>query len=169
ISMKTMLDSWFHDRHVETVRCVHVENPAKDPYVRYEVIHETAFEPAPLGMGRVEVWLTKSGEISVGFETMDRVAQRLSVKSSKSGFASGHEPQRISKEGLLAVLDLVANGGIALHATILPLIGISRVMAYASAESLVHLANAGYRATQWLNATGEHPDNRSLLKYRAWT
>jgi hypothetical protein len=166
---KMMLDNWFRDRDVKRIRSVHVENPAKDPHARYEVIHETVFEPASLEMGRVEVWLTKSGEISVGFETIERVAKRLSVKGSKSGFAAGHEPQMISGQGLLAVLDLVAEGEIGLRPTVLPLIGISHVLAYTSPQALTHLAHAGYQATQWLHVREEHGENSDLLEYRAWT
>ena len=164
---KMILDSWFRDRHVESVRCIHIEDPAKDPHSRYEVTLETVFEPTSLEMGRLELWLTKSGEISVGFETVERVAKRLNVKGIKSGFAAGHEPQEISKEGLLAVLDLVANGEIAIHPAVLPLIGISHVTAYTSAQALTRLVNAGYSATQWLHRR-QHGDNGSLLEYRAW-
>src|ERR1700761_7905426 len=94
---KIALDTWFDDRHAESVQRVHVDNPAKDPHARYEVIREIAFEPASLEVGRVELWFTKSGEISIGFETVERVAKRLGVRAAKSGFAAGHEPQAMSK------------------------------------------------------------------------
>jgi hypothetical protein len=70
---------------------------------------------------------------------------------------------------LLAVLNLVADGAIALHATVLPLIGISRIVAYTSPQALTRLASAGYGARQWLHVSEEHGDNRALLEYRAWT
>jgi hypothetical protein len=148
---------------------VHVKNPAKDPHARYEVIHETAFEPASLEVGRVEVWLTESGEISIGFETVERVAKRLGVRAAKSGFAAGHEPQAMSRESLLALLDLVANGDVALHATIVPLIGISDVTAYTSATALARLAEMGYTATRWLRPREQRGDGVSLLQYQPWT
>jgi hypothetical protein len=166
---KTTLDTWFGDHHVESVHRIYVENPAKDPYARYKVIHETILEPTSLEMARVEVWFTDSDEIAIGFETIERVAKRLSVSSSKSGFAAGHEPQRVSREGLLVMLDIVAAGEIALHATILPLVGVSGITAYTSSDALARLANVGYDVTQWLHARKQHGKSISLLEYRAWT
>lgn len=76
----------------------------------YVVSYEVIFEPVSIKHMRLEIWLTNRGEVAIGLETQERVAQRIGCRVVRHGFASGHEPREVTADGLHTLLAAVANG-----------------------------------------------------------
>lgn len=122
--VRHLLSTWFATKHATTVAFREETNPTPDLDARYTVAYEAIFEPSSLDQARVELWVTTEGHVAIGFESHKRVAERLGVNGGHDRFATGHEPHRMSESGLLAVLDLIADGKIAISWTVIPLIGL---------------------------------------------
>ncbi|MDX1396809.1 MAG: hypothetical protein R3195_20715 [Gemmatimonadota bacterium] len=133
--------------------------------MRYEMV----IEGDSPDHARVELWVTTDGRMAVGLETRDRVATRLRVRNRRPGFATGHEPEEVSKNELIALLDAVAGGELALVARIWPLIGLGGCTAIAGPGVIDRLRLAGYAPRRWLATRDSSWRGLSTLRYRRWT
>lgn len=167
---RVLLSDWFAARRVRCVRLVGNDAPNADPYARYTVVYEAAFEPDTLDMARVEIWITIDGDVAVGFETSERIARQLHVRNLKTGFAAGHEPHAMTEQGLVALLNVVAAGEIAVQTTVLPFVGLLETRALIAPGRLIELKDRGYLATRWLRSVepSKMAARRSILRYRPW-
>jgi len=167
---KELLTHWFHQRGARTVAFVQEENPQPDPDARYTVVYEARFKPSVLDQAQVEIWVTHDGEVAIGFETTARIAERLGTKSGRDRFAAGHEPARMSEAGMLALLDLIANGDLAIVAIVVPLLGLTGTEAVLLRGDLDALKSLGYSPTDWIRKprTRKSIPSRHLLKFQPW-
>ena len=158
------LSRWLADRNFGSVQFTEDTNPAADPDGSYQLDYVATFDPPSLRQVRVEVWVTDEGEIAVGLERFGRVADRLGVRCSlndRRAFAAGHEPLAVSDAGLLGLLDLVADGELALSVACVPLAGLLGVAAVLPDGAPGALVSSGY------SVNAQFRDMRSL-KPRPW-
>lgn len=169
-SVRQLLSEWFTTRHTTTIVFREETNPTPDPDARYRVAYEAIFDSSRLDQACVEIWVTTEGEIAIGFERRKRIAERLGVKSAIDRFAAGHEPHRMSEPGLLAILDLIADGQIAVSPTVIPLFGLVSTKAVVLHDVLEELALKGYSPVNWLKGVTrtEFSEERRFVKFRRW-
>jgi hypothetical protein len=87
-------------------------SPEFDPSNDYRVVYEAVFEPTALDKARIEFWVTDSGYVAVGIETYKRIVRRLELRAIRHGFAVGHEPRLVTKDGLRYLFEAVVAGRI---------------------------------------------------------
>ena len=172
---RQLLSEWFATRHTTSVAFREETNPKNDPQDDYLIAYEAVFEPDSLDQAYVDIGVTPDGCVAIGFETRERIAARLGVKNRRSGFASGHEPYPLSEQGLLAILDVIANGQIAIPTKVLPWIGlgpfgVGLFKALVLPESLETLVANGYGPVTWLQAAkqSEFSVGDHFLHFRPW-
>ena len=164
------MTQWFEGQRCRDVRLSHNLEPLADINATYAVVYEAAFEPASTDAARVEIWLTVTGEIAIGVDSCDRVAQRLGVTNQKNGFAGGHEPLVVPIGGVLALLGLIATGNVRVRATVAPIIGLVTTKAVVSDDGFALLSDKRYPVAHWLDmvdATTFSTDRR-LVSFAAW-
>jgi hypothetical protein len=148
-------------------------NPTFDPNDDYRVIYEATFEPDNLEKARLEFWLTDTGHVAVGFETYERIIQRLELKAIRHGFAVGHEPRAVSKEGLQKLFDAVTLGKIfiAVRSTLRLATSARICMSESDCDAI---ERSGYRCSDWISplsnddAVSPSSSFGKILRYRAW-
>ena len=170
-TLRSALDRWFAERRVRQVEFRENLQPDKDDSASYTVCYEATFEPSALDQGFVEIWGTTQGDTGVGFERHTRVARRLGTKAAQPlRFVAGHEPCPLALQGLLAVLNAVADGRIAVLATVLPWLGLTSAQAVSTAATLHTLRESGNPWLRWLRSQPKRQPTgpRSLLAFRPW-
>ncbi len=136
------------------------------------MIYEASFQPAALDKARIEFWFTNMGYIAIGIETYDRIAQRLRLRAIRHGFAVGHEPGTVSRDGLQMVFDAVTKGEIFIVVGIaLELVSSARVYMVASTKDAI--AKSGYKCSDWISPIPNDDVEKlsslgSVVSYRAW-
>lgn len=168
---RELLASWFHSRPRGGVVLHEETNPRADPHARYNVVYEARLVPPALDQMQVEVWVTSDGGIAVGIERTERVAERLGARLRRHRFAAGHEPAQVALSGLVALLDLVAEGGIGVEALVPPLLGLTQTKAVLLHGSVSELRSRGYEACNWIETSPTAPrlPFTRLLPYRPWS
>jgi len=169
--LRKVLASCLQEKQTTGIRFIETTNPEEDPYSRYTVAYEAVLEPNTLDKARIEIWLTTEGAIAIGLETKNRIADRLGIKGGQYKiFAAGHEPTDVTKCGLLALLNVVAEGKIAISATCLPLLGLVKTKAVLLHDTDTFLAANGYNARWWLTAVGDFESDASstVLRFTPW-
>lgn len=169
--VQQVLTEWFSRSHPTTVHFKEVTEPAPDPNADYLVVYEAIFEPSSLDQARVELWVTKEGNVALGFERQKRIAERLGVKSKSNRFVAGHEPRRMFESDLLKILDLIATGQIAIDPTVIPIFGLISTKAVASRDVLEHLDFMSYSPLIWLKEVSktEFSKEEHFLRFRPWS
>lgn len=104
----------------------------------------------------------------MGFETRKRVADRLGVKNWRNGFAAGHEPYPMTEPALLALLEMIANGRIAISARVIPFFGLISTKAVVLRDSLDVLIENGYCPLDWLKVLPEMEPSRRIVQFGRW-
>jgi hypothetical protein len=168
---REILLDWFKQIQTTAIRFTENTNPDSDPYARYAVAYEAAFEPSSLDRARIEIWLTTEDMIATGLETKNRIAARLKLEEGKHKiFAAGAEPSEVTKEGLLALLTAVAEGNIAISATSLPLLGLVKTQAVLLSSTNRFLESHGYDARGWLTVVDDLESDafRHVLRFVPW-
>lgn len=169
--VRQLLSEWFAKMQPKTIAFNEETNPKKDSDDSYEVAYEAVFEPQALDQARVEIWVTSNGAVAIGFENRKRIAQRLGVRGEQVRFAAGHEPSFVSESYLLAILDLIADGQIAISATVVPVVGLINTKAVVLQDVLQEIvAKKGISPVDWLKGVNkiEFSNNGRFLKYRSW-
>jgi hypothetical protein len=92
----------------------------------YRVVYQAEFLPDAPQQARLEVHLTDDGYVGIGFETRQRVANRLGIRNQQDGFAGGFEPSLRQMDKLLFILDCLAAGEVIVRARVLPCYGLGR-------------------------------------------
>jgi hypothetical protein len=110
-----LFSSWFASKSAPDISFRESFPSTHDPADDYKVVYEAIFEPQSLDKARVEIWLTDKGDIAFGFETRQRIAARLSVANWRKGFAAGHEPRALSRDGVVALLSAISDGKLLLN------------------------------------------------------
>ncbi len=164
------LEKWFSAKNCGSVAFRPEHVPRREASDDYEVVYEAHFESTLLAQARIEVWLTSEGRIAVGVETRERIARRLGVRTSRSGFAAGHEPNNASLRGLLDLLELCSTGKIAVIARS-GLFGLGKTTAALPKPFLETLSMVGYGYLGWLRPLEEVSPTRNLkvLTFEPWT
>lgn len=167
---RVLLSEWFASRHTTTVVFREETNPKNDPHDDYLISYEAIFEPKSLEQAYVYIGVTPDGYVAIGFERRKRIAERLGTKNSSVRFAAGHEPCFISESGLFAILDLIADGQIAISPTAIPLIGLISTKAAVLQDVLEELISKGYSSVSWLNGVSqtEFSEKGRLLEFSQW-
>jgi hypothetical protein len=168
--VRQLVTEWFSSKRTDTVAFHESVDPVNDPYGSYVVRYEAIFEPITLDQARIELWVTAEDCVSIGFETRDRVAGRLSIKNRRSGFAAGHEPYPMTHQGLLALLEVIANGEIAIFARVVPWYGLGTTKALMLPERLHALSLKNYYPCGWLHSVKKFESTGTVrvLRYRPW-
>ncbi len=166
--VRQLSSEWFVTRHTARVEFREGTQPENDPQDDYLIAYEAVFEPGSLDQARVELWVTPDGYIAIGFERWKRIAERLDIKCGNNRFAAGHEPQCMSESGLLAILDLIADGQIAISSSVIPLFGLVSTKAVVCHGILDELVSKGYSPTNWLKGVSQKKFSTHLLQYRQW-
>jgi hypothetical protein len=137
------------------------------------VIYEASFEPTTLDKARIEFWVTDSGHVAVGIETYERIVQRLGLRAIRHGFAVGHEPRTVTKDGLKALFDAVTLGRIFIVVKRALRLATSAKI-YMAAADCDAIARSGYRCSGWISSISDD-DAASLssslgkvISYRPW-
>jgi hypothetical protein len=168
-SAQQLLREWYANRATSAVDMRENFTPAPDPDASYRVVYEAAFEPS-LDQARIEIWVTDTGDVAIGFETWRRVASRLAVGSGSKRFVGGHEPIRLTSAGLMAILDLVASGGVAVSATLFPGIGLLAATPIVAPGTRAKLRASGYGPVEWLRegTISLALDLAQVLRFQPW-
>lgn len=169
--VKTILAEWFAMRRPSAVEFKEESAPKNSPHEDdYSIVYESVFLPEALDQARVEIWVTDDGNVAIGFEKQDRIARRLGVKGGSDRFAAGHEPCAMTEAGLLSLLDRIADGEIAILATVLPLVGLTSTKAVVTDDNLKMLSSKGYTPIDWLSdiSPAEFLNKDDLLRFRRW-
>lgn len=166
-----LLSDWFASKNTESVAFRQEINPRPDEDARYRVIYEAQFEPAGLDQARVEIWVTADGEAAIGFEKRRRISQRLGKKAKNNRFVAGHEPRRMSETGLIAILDSIAAGQIAVSTIVLPFFGLVSTNAVVTQAVLDGLRSRDYLSIGWLKVVNEATisGRGHFLQFHGWT
>lgn len=168
-NISQLLNAWINSKSLQTVVLQETHSPANDCSDDYVVEYEARFKTSGLTQAEVEVVLTSSGYIGVGFETRGRVAQRLNVRNARQGHAAGFEPCERDERQLLPFLELVCAGKVAICARCLPLIGLGRTEAIVDAQNLPPGFALG--SNHWLKAVGalKSPGRLRVLSFEPWS
>jgi hypothetical protein len=149
-----LLSSWFASKGVADIGFQESFPTTHDPADDYNVVYEAVFEPQVLDKARIEVWLTDEGHIGVGFETRQRTAARLSATNWRMGFAAGHEPRSLSRDGVFALLDAISDGKLLLN--VRTIFGVlDGIRAQMSQDDRQVLQSAGYDLIRWIGIARE--------------
>lgn len=167
--VRQALSHWFTERGVSIMSFKEENNPQNDQHDDYVVVYEATFEPSRLDQARAELWLTTDGRVAIGIETRKRVSERLAVNNRRDGFAAGHEPHSMSETALLTILEVIANGEIAISATVVPLLGLTSTAALVMPHSVERLRSGGYHSLEWLKVEKRGQLSSQALRYHAWT
>lgn len=169
-AVKEALTEWFRVRQVSSVRFDQNQNPENEQGYDYFVTYEAIFEPHSLRMARVEVWVTREGYISIGFEKQSRIAERIGVRSFGDRFIAGHEPIKISESGLIAILNVIADGRISIRPTVIPFFGLISSKAVIGKKTIDFLRSNGYKNIGWLDVVSdeEFNGNGKFLDFIKW-
>ena len=171
VKAREIISHWFSARHTAAIAFKEDLNPRFDPDARYEVAYEATFEPMTLDQARVEVWITTDGNASIGFERRKRIAERLGIRNCNDRFAAGHEPNPVIASGLVAVLDMIADGQVAIAPTVIPILGLISTRAVMVREAVESLVSRGYPSVSWLQVTSTSAlsSNKNLVRFHKWT
>jgi hypothetical protein len=148
-------------------------DPTFDPNDDYRVIYEATFEPDNLEKARIEFWVTDTGHVAVGIETYERIVQRLGLKAIRHGFAVGHEPRTVSKEGLQTLFDAVVLGKIFIIVrSALRLATSARI--FMAKSDYDAMERSGYRCSDWISpltngdVLSPSSSHGKIVSYRPW-
>lgn len=172
--LRSVLSSWAtRDLSAWGIDFRESSDPKFDPNDDYRVIYEASFEPAVLDKARIEFWVTDSGHVAVGIETYERIVQRLGLRAIRHGFAVGHEPRTVTRDGLQMLFDAVTLGKIVIVVrTALRLATSARIYMAASDRDLI--SRSGYQCSDWiLPISDDHARSLSssfgkVVGYRPW-
>jgi hypothetical protein len=168
--VRQLLSEWFAAKQPTTVAFKEVIEPPFDPYADYSVVYEAIFEPPSLDQAAVELWVTRDGDVAIGFERRKRIAERLGVKSRNNRFAAGHEPRRMRESDLITILNSIATGEIAVASTVMPFLGLISTKAVTLHAVLERLGPKGCSPVNWLNGVSREEFSRGghFLRFRPW-
>jgi hypothetical protein len=168
--IRSTLIAWFNSQDSTSVSFRENVHPKTDSNARYEIIYEILFEPHSLIQLQVEVWVANDGRIAIGIETRERIARRLNKNNLRKGFAAGHEPHKMSEDGLIALLNLIASGNLIFSPIIIPFFGLASIKTMLLLESLDTLIASGYAPTNWLYVVDKTAflNRENLLRYQPW-
>jgi hypothetical protein len=107
-----------------------LRNPKDD----YSLIYIGKFVPRSTRAAALEVHVSDTGEIGIGFDTREGIAKRLAVKNHRQGFGDGFEPRRLERGDLFLLLDLVSAGQVGIRARIIPWYGLGQTGAILLSE-----------------------------------
>jgi hypothetical protein len=124
------LKKWLSAKGLVSVDFQEATDLAFDPQDDYRVVYQAEFLPKAPQQARLEVHLTDKGNVGIGFESRQRVANRLGVRNLRDGFVGGFEPSVPQIEELLLILNLVAAGEVIVRATVMPCFGLGRTRTY---------------------------------------
>lgn len=159
---RTAITEWFAKRHCLSIDFRDTTNPVNDPIEDYQAVYEAWFEPRVASMAQIQLFVTSDSQTAIGFECRRRIAQRLGVKTRRPNrIAGGHEPLVLSLDGLIAVLDAVANGEMCVSTRQWPFVGLVSTSVTMAEESLAVLHRRGYHATSWIRPIKKPKHERS--------
>ena len=167
LSFPTLLREWFNSQTLTSVEFGENHSPKNDPPDDYVVAYEATFRTRHPDEAMVGLSITEDSYIGIGLETRDRLADRLSIRNLRRGFAAGREPCETDDKSVLHFLDLVRGGKIAVGARIGPWIGLGKTEAMVPSES---------RTVEWAPFdrlktvhTLEAHGNKRILTFRPWS
>lgn len=168
--IRQSITAWFEKKQTSSVILLENLNPDNEQYEDYHISYEVVFEPSSLDQACVELWVTDKGYVGIGFEKRGRVAGRLNVPCRRGGFSAGYEPLSISIEALLANLESVARGKVALNVTVLPWVGLVRTKAIMLDEDFVLLSSQDKNVKYWLSSVQNFKSNfiSRNLQFSPW-
>lgn len=168
--VRRLISAWYARQERMQVAFTEQVHPPNDPQESYVAEYAASFEPNDLDHMRLEMWATDDGRVSFGLETRQRVADRLGVRNRRAGFAAGHEPDRVRTEVILAVLEMVAGGQVAIASSVLPLYGLFRTRALlgvGEADARPRIGKALQRIVSIRSIDSR--EWREAIQYRPWT
>ena len=144
-------------------------NPMEDDYV---VTYEGVFLPADLEHAYLKIFVTEIGEVGIGFETRERLSQRLGIRlrTRKKAFAAGRELASISADELINFVTVVAQGDVTLHAHV-GVMGLGRVNAIVKPDVAKAISGRYVRHWDWLTISArELPDSPQtrVVRFEPW-
>jgi hypothetical protein len=120
------LRRWVVSKQFNQVSLQEDADPARDPHDDYNLIYIGRFVPESSRAATLEVLVSDSGGIGIGFATREGIARRLAVKNRRQGFGDGFEPQPLDTADLFLLLDLISAGQAGISARIIPWYGLGR-------------------------------------------
>lgn len=144
-------------------------SPMEDDYV---VSYEAEFLPTDLEHAYLKIMVTATGQVGIGFETRQRLAQRLQVAlgTRKKSFAAGRELASISTNELLDFVTVVAQGGVALQARV-GLTGLGDVKAVITPDGARSIAAQNARHWNWIAVSARNvadSPNIRIVRFKTW-
>ncbi|OQW46991.1 MAG: hypothetical protein A4S09_16230 [Proteobacteria bacterium SG_bin7] len=89
------IETWFKNKNFSNVNLQVKQKPKNDPQDSYIVAAEMTFEPSSSKMMKVEIWITNSGKMGIKMGSI------------------GQEPDDVSIEAIIALLEIISGGKIA--------------------------------------------------------
>jgi hypothetical protein len=170
---------WFASRQTTSIVFKEEKNPYNDPSVDdYLIAYEAFFEPESLEQAYVWISVSTDGSVGIGIERWKRLAERLNVSiagDEDSGIrvVGGVELSFMNESALLAILDLIANGQLAISPIVIPFFGLISTKVVVSQnvfEELISKDVSGNSAFNWLTPVSQlkFTENRRLLHFNRW-
>ncbi|MCU7965872.1 MAG: hypothetical protein KZQ74_01460 [gamma proteobacterium symbiont of Bathyaustriella thionipta] len=166
--VQKLLSDWFVTKKTDKVEFREEKQPKNDSQDDYLVAYEAVFEPRALDQARIEIWVTPDGHIAIGVERWRRIKERLHIKCWSDRFASGCEPQCMSETELLAYLNLIAEGEIAISSTVIPLFGLISTRLVVSNDAFNKFVIKGHSSINWLKVVSSKRFSKVLLHFHKW-
>ena len=122
--LRRLIEGWYSSRSFRSVElCVNTA-PSGDYDQIYTVFCELKFKSDRLELPYTEIWITTAGDVGIGFERWSRIARRMGVVCRRDRFVGGHEPRRVLDGELIAILDAIAGGNLAVLPMAIPFFGL---------------------------------------------
>ena len=162
--VRVLVSEWFASRQTTTVAFKEETNPENDPNVDdYLIAYEAFFEPESLEQAYVWVQVSTDGAVGIGIERWKRITERLGVRVRADEYygvrdAGGVELSFMNESVLLAILDLIADGQIAISSTVIPFLGLTStkvVMPQDVLEKLISKDVLGNSTFDWLTPVSQ--------------
>ena len=173
-AIKSVFSSWeARDLAERGIAFSESSNSEFDPNDDYRVIYEASFEPTALDKARIEFGVTDSGHVAVGIETYERIVQRLGLRAIRHGFAVGHEPRTVTKDGLQTLFDAVTLGKIWIVVRSALRLATSAKI-YMVASDYDAIVRSGYQCSDWISPiSDDHAGSPftslgKVIHYRPW-
>lgn len=161
------LRSWIGDQLPDDVAMKVSRGMEQDEFDDYNIEYEIAFSPLSLDCMSIIISHTSDGHWGVGIEPIARVLSRLGRASSVQRYSGGFEPCVDDFGGIVAILNAVRGGELAVGFSRAPVLGLIGVSVMAEKQSYGALSCLGDGV--WLRGTGKKSPWETRVSYRPWS
>lgn len=167
--IRRLIESWFSSRNFSSVDLCINTAPPDDCDEDYTVLYEIGLKPDRLEQSCAEIWITTEGRVGIAFERWSRVARRMGVVCRRDRFVGGYEPKPVSDRELIAVLDAIAAGVLAVLPVVIPFVGLSWAHTLMRSVRRSEIGRSFEGNIDWVHAVDDTMWRLlPILEYEAW-